>query len=400
MASYTSSKASQTISSKADSVDFTFDISSAITSANIPAYSKITRVNITVWGDINTATNTGKMNAYFGSEQIGSETKVGGTANEKSVSEDISVSTFFNSENANAGKLKDSSVRIKVNINGPILLSKFKHTASWQITIEWRPLCTITLNANGGTCPVSSITRYSGETYGTVTSEEDKPTKAGYKFSYWATNADGTGRVYSSTVVTGNTTLYAQYTVDSYTITKEVSPSGSGEVTGAGTYEYGKSATLEAIPNAGYRFIKWNDDVTTNPRTVTVTSNATYTAYFEKIPEYTVTINVSPSEGGTTTGAGIYYEGAVVTLTATPNKGYKFLYWRYIDEDGYSIIDKSPSTKHRIKGDLTFTVYFKKLALKIKSVKIYKHSKNEIASPDNPLMSGEEAIIEVKISYE
>ena len=270
-----------------------------------------------------------------------------------------------------------------------------------EIYIDYTPPSyTITLNANGGTCPVSSITRYSGETYGTVTSEGDKPTKAGHTFYYWSTNADGTGRIYPTTTVTGNTTLYAQYTVNSYIISKEVSPSGSGDVTGAGIYEYGKSATLEAIPNAGYRFIKWNDNVTTNPRTITVAGKATYTAYFEKIPEYTVTINVSPSEGGTTTGAGIYYEGAVVTLTATPNKGYKFLYWRYIDEDGYSIIDKSPSTKHRIKGDLTFTAYFKKLALKIKSVKIYKHSKNEIASPDNPLMSGEEAIIEVKISYE
>jgi hypothetical protein len=315
VASYTSSKASQTISSKADSVDFTFDISSALTSANIPAYSKITRVNVTVWGDINTSTNRGKMNAYFGSEQIGSETYVGGSANEKSVSEDISVSTFFNSENANAGKLKDSSVRITVNINGPTLLTKFNHTASWQITIEWQPLCTITLNANGGTCPVSSITRYSGETYGTVTSGANNPTKAGHTFSYWSTNADGTGRIYGSTVVTGNTTLYAQYTVNSYTITKEVSPSGSGDVTGAGTYEYGKSATLEAVPNTGYKFVKWNDDVTTNPRTVTVTSNATYTAYFELD-------KINQLYNGNTLIKGMYTDGKTIVFvvdgTVTP----------------------------------------------------------------------------------
>lgn len=74
--------------------------------------------------------------------------------------------------------------------------------------------CTITLNANGGTCPVSSITRVEGNYYNTVTSAENNPTKAGYTFSYWATNADGTGRIYSSTVVTGNTTLYAIYVLD------------------------------------------------------------------------------------------------------------------------------------------------------------------------------------------
>ena len=74
------------------------------------------------------------------------------------------------------------------------------------------------------------------------------------------------------------------YTIPTYTVTVKSSPAEGGTVSGGGSYESGKSATLKATPKTGYRFVKWNDDVTTNPRTITVTGNATYTAYFEQIP--------------------------------------------------------------------------------------------------------------------
>lgn len=55
-----------------------------------------------------------------------------------------------------------------------------------------------------------------------------------------------------------------------------------GSVTGMGTYTKGETVTLTATANAGYRFVKWGDDVTDNPRTVTADTNgATYSAVFE-----------------------------------------------------------------------------------------------------------------------
>ena len=293
MASYTSTKASTTTSSKADSVDFTFDISSAITEANIPAYSTINKVTITVWGDINTATNRGKMNAYFGSEQIGSEIYVGGTANEQSVSEDLNISTFFNSGNANAGKLKNSSTRLTVNINGPVMLSKFNHTASWQITIEWEPP-TIRLIVEAGTGGkvkggvYAYVTTWESTCYITATPDE------GYKFVKWV---DSNGNTYSTDASAPFTishndisahettvTFTAYFEKLKYTVSTAVSPTGYGTVTGGGTYEHGATATLTATANLGYKFVKWNDNVTTNPRSVTVTGAASYTANFEKLP--------------------------------------------------------------------------------------------------------------------
>ena len=114
-----------------------------------------------------------------------------------------------------------------------------------------------------------------------------------------------------------------------YTITAKVSDPQMGSVTGGGDYEEGKKATLEAIPNEGYRFVKWTDDITDNPREITVIANATYTAVFEliPIPTYVVTVNTADAEMGTVTGGGTFQEGTKVTIEATANDGYRFVQW-------------------------------------------------------------------------
>jgi len=42
----------------------------------------------------------------------------------------------------------------------------------------------------------------------------------------------------------------------------------------------GDVATLVATANEGYHFVRWNDNNTDNPRTITVTADVVYTAYF------------------------------------------------------------------------------------------------------------------------
>jgi len=65
-----------------------------------------------------------------------------------------------------------------------------------------------------------------------------------------------------------------------YTITTSAEPTNGGSVTGSGNYNEGASVTLRANANTNYTFDRWQDGNTTNPRTITVISNATYTAYF------------------------------------------------------------------------------------------------------------------------
>lgn len=66
----------------------------------------------------------------------------------------------------------------------------------------------------------------------------------------------------------------------SYTITVTSANSSQGTVTGGGTYVVGSVITIEAIANDGFQFSSWNDGNTDNPRQITVTGNATYTASF------------------------------------------------------------------------------------------------------------------------
>ena len=63
-------------------------------------------------------------------------------------------------------------------------------------------------------------------------------------------------------------------------ITAQSSDSTMGTVLGGGSYAEGDTATLTAMANCGYRFDRWNDSVTDNPRQVIVATDTTFTAFF------------------------------------------------------------------------------------------------------------------------
>lgn len=73
---------------------------------------------------------------------------------------------------------------------------------------------------------------------------------------------------------------------EEYTITANANDATMGTVTGGGKYAVNTEVTLTATANAGYEFVKWNDGNTSNPRTIVVTEDATYTAEFQRqIPD-------------------------------------------------------------------------------------------------------------------
>lgn len=65
-----------------------------------------------------------------------------------------------------------------------------------------------------------------------------------------------------------------------YQITATSDNTSMGTVSGGGTYYNGATVILTATPNPNHTFVQWNDGNTSNPRTVTVAGNATYTAQF------------------------------------------------------------------------------------------------------------------------
>ena len=163
--------------------------------------------------------------------------------------------------------------------------------------------------------------------YGTIATLTATP-NTGYNVLGWyeGSNMVSNEAKYSFEVL-NNRSLEAKFAKNRYTVT--VNASEGGSTTGAGTYEYGSTATLTAIPNSEYHFIGWSDGDKTSPRTITINNNISLEAKFAK-NRYTVTVNAS--EGGSTTGAGTYEYGSTATLTATPNGDHIFSGW-YVNNE-------------------------------------------------------------------
>ena len=169
----------------------------------------------------------------------------------------------------------------------------------------------VTLSAVNGT--VTGAGEYEHGATATITAIAAE----GYHFVRWS---DGNTEATRSIVVTAAVTLTAEFAINVYTVTLNAE---NGTVKGAGSYNYGTDVTLTATPAEGYHFVKWSDGDTNATRTIKVTADVTLTAEFA-INVYTVTLS---AENGTVTGAGEYNHGTEVTLTATPNEGYRFVKW-------------------------------------------------------------------------
>ena len=129
-----------------------------------------------------------------------------------------------------------------------------------------------------------------------------------------------------------------------YTITLSAGEGGTVSNTG-GEYESGQTVSVTATPQGEYLFKDWSDGNTDATRTITVSSNSTLTANFEK-RKYPLTINIE-GEGevleeivnaGRTTD---YDSGTTIRLTAIPNsnENWEFIGWVGDIESTDSIIE-------------------------------------------------------------
>ena len=112
-----------------------------------------------------------------------------------------------------------------------------------------------------------------------------------------------------------------------FTITVTSNNEAWGSVKGGGTFAKGTEIELKATPNIGYKFVQWNDGETKLIRKITVEKNETYTATFAEIKNYTVTVTSNNEEWGTASGGGVYQEGTIISIEATPKSGCYFKGW-------------------------------------------------------------------------
>ena len=159
----------------------------------------------------------------------------------------------------------------------------------------------------------------------------------------WSRAADATYKVASiSYTVTGANTKYVSVYRNTHIVTL-YKGTGIDSVTGAGTYFYGQTATINATLTVGYKWINWTGTTTYSniSNSFTVDGDKTFTANAEPIT-YTVRFN---GNGNWNTSQGSYTQQFTYDLpaTLTPNKftrpdnttynsvnyikGYEFIGW-------------------------------------------------------------------------
>jgi 6-phosphogluconolactonase (cycloisomerase 2 family) len=179
--------------------------------------------------------------------------------------------------------------------------------ANTTVTAQWTVnTYTITFNSAGGSAvaPISA-------NFGVAVIAPAAPTREGYSFAGWTPTVPGT-------MPSANTTVTAQWTVNSYTITFN---SAGGSVVEPITASYGVAVTAPADPTReGYSFAGWSPSVPTTMPSANTTVTAQWT-----VNAYTITFD---SAGGSAVAPISANFGAAVTAPAAPARdGYTFAGW-------------------------------------------------------------------------
>ena len=215
-----------------------------------------------------------------------------------------------------------------ISYTGKTLYARFKAN---QYTITYK-------DQGGGTFSGTHASGYpTKHTYGTATTLKD-PSKAGYTFEGWFTDAACTNKVTSlgATAYTASITLYAKWTAIAETKYEvNISSGANGSVSPSGPQQVGASGiSVTATPSTGYKFKEWIvsggakvASTTAATTTVTATAQGTVTASFEE-ELYNITVTSNNAAYGDVNPkapkAGIK---TTAKIEATPYDGYEFVKW-------------------------------------------------------------------------
>lgn len=227
-------------------------------------------------------------NFYYRGPVITVKTTTGGTAKGGGNYDEGTIATLTASANTGYHFVNWT------NSSGTVLSTSatYEHNVSGSATITANfagNTYAVTLNKQSGTGGTDNITA----TYGSAMPSATKPTRAGYVFQGYYTQPNGQGKqYYTNTMASANNwtetnvnTLYAFWSINTFTVNITASPSEYGTVSGGGTIGEGGSTTITATALDGYMFLYWVDNNSNivsyeSSYTFTPTSDVTYTAIF------------------------------------------------------------------------------------------------------------------------
>jgi uncharacterized repeat protein (TIGR02543 family) len=193
----------------------------------------------------------------------------------------------------------------------------------------------VSFNSNGGSAVNNQSVNYNG-----MAAEPGAPTRTGYTFGGWYSDGNLTNAYSFTAKVTGNLTLYAEWTINSYTVSFN---SNGGSEVNSQSVNYGGSATRPAAPTrAGYTFDAWySDSDLRSPYGFTAAVTEDITLYAKwTANSYTLSFD---SDGGTALASQTVQAGEALSKLPAPAKdGYIFQGW-FRDSDHLLIFAEGSS---------------------------------------------------------
>ncbi|WP_336636402.1 InlB B-repeat-containing protein [Lysinibacillus fusiformis] len=197
-------------------------------------------------------------------------------------------------------------------------------TANTTIYAKWEPLkYTVSFEVDGG----SAISHQSVAHGGKATMPQVEPTKAGYTFGGWYTDAGHTQAYDFTNVITENTTIYAKWKAQTYTVSFNTD---GGSTVSDQSVAHGGNATMPEIEptKAGYTFGGWYTDA---GRTQAYDFNSVITeatTIYAKWKAQTYTVSFNTDGGSTVSNQSVAHGGKATMPQVEPTKaGYTFEGW-------------------------------------------------------------------------
>ena len=209
--------------------------------------------------------------------------------------------------------------------------TKVEITANQTLYAHWTVNSfTVTFDANGGNAPSSgskSVTY--GSTYGTLAT----CTRTGYAFDGWYTAASGGTKVEATTkvAITANQTLYAHWTVKSFTVTFDKNGGNTPSLSSKSVTYDSTYGDLASCTRTGYTFDGWYTAASGGSKVeattkVAITDNQTLYAHWTA-EKFTVTFDANGGNTPSPTTKSVTYDSMYDDLASCSRTGYTFNGW-------------------------------------------------------------------------
>ena len=203
------------------------------------------------------------------------------------------------------------------------------------------PTYTISYNMNGGSGSIGNQTKNYNQD---LTLSGTKPTRTGYDFVGWNTNASATTAQYSAGgkyTANSGATLYAIWKAKQVAVTFYRNQNGSDNTTATQTFTYGvnnQSFSNKNWSKDGHTLLGWSENRSATDKQYDAYSGVSWDWINSKSPNvnlyavwkantYTVSYNMNGGSGSIANQTKIYGQDLILSSTKPTRTGYEFLGW-------------------------------------------------------------------------